>query len=191
MRTAVLFAFFSLVAGDGENCNVGVTIEGLQQLDGDWIAEILEDGQATGFIRKSDLPKMPDAPELQQGCYFCSPRVNNTWVIAEGAHLVATCTQGCPDTKNWPRSGMKETQWLIAETNKTATVASSCCKRKAQECDVCDEQKCRSHTSLSSCVSASTLGGCCTAAGWLDEGICKCQETAVECDHSATHDVVV
>lgn len=157
-------------------------------------SEILEDGQATGFIRKSDLPKMPQAPKLQHGCFFCSENatVSKTWVIAIGAaQLAATCTKGCPDTKTWPLGGMGETQWLIAETNKTVTAASNCCKRKAQKCDVCDEQKCRSHTSFSACAAASTLGGCCTVAGWLDEGICKCQETALECDHNAIERVVV
>jgi len=186
MYAASMFSLLPLAAGLAPNCNVGLTVQGLGQLDGDWMADELDDEQAFGFQRKKDTKKGLDGAVLQLGCYFCDEadkkRVEHTWVVRtfdENGHarLLATCTEGCPDTKTWPLNWTTQHQWLIQATNETERATASCCKRKSQRCDACDEKKCRSHDSLTSCLAASTLGGCCTAAAWVDEGICKCQSS--------------
>jgi len=200
MRSAIVLCLITGAAGSDANCNVGLTIKGAQEIDGDWIAEDLENGQAIGFMRKQDVPKGTYGATLQHGCFYCNDtdkqHASHTWVVRTvdnhlHAHLVATCTKGCPDGKTWPLSWRKQTEWLITSSKKTVTAPLACCARKPQACDACDSKKCESHDSFSSCLAASTLGGCCTAAGWLDEGRCKCQETALECDHSDTDKLVV
>lgn len=206
LREMILLSLAAELNADGANCNVGLTVLGLGKLDGDWIAEILENGQATGFERKQDFPKGTQGPMLQHGCYFCNDtdkqKANHTWVIRtadDGQHavsaqgriiLVATCVKGCPDSKTWPLEWTDQTTWKLAETHQAVNATSSCCKRKVQRCDSCDRNVCSSHKSLTSCLAASTLGGCCTAAAWIDQGICKCQETPLQCDHSISNMIV-
>merc|ERR1719247_3316391 len=122
LTAIILFSLAAELYADGANCNVGLTVLGLGELDGDWIAEILENGQATGFERKQDVPKGTQGPMLQHGCFFCNDtdkqKANHTWVITaddgQPAQLVATCVKGCPDSRTWPLGWTEQTTWNLA-----------------------------------------------------------------------------
>merc|ERR1712125_240793 len=191
------------VALGDDNCNVGLTIHGVGTFDGDWIASGFVNSQAVEFQRAKDevgLHSNERHPNLAHGCFMCDEadkkRVSHTWAVRsmnpDGRYqLIAICTKGCPDSESWPLNWTTQSEWTITSNNKTASVSASCCKRKSQPCDTCDENSCEAHHTFLSCLGASTLGGCCTAAEFPDEGVCICQAEPIECDHSGKFGMVV
>merc|ERR1712183_706991 len=98
-----------------ENCKIALTVKGLGDLDGDWMmTSEMKEGGNMFTLRTGQF--------IVNGCLLCNETekelAKSKWVMSARAdedryaHLVAICTDGCPDNGEfwplaWNSKGMK------------------------------------------------------------------------------------
>mmetsp|Transcript_100638 Transcript_100638/g.307535 ORF Transcript_100638/g.307535 Transcript_100638/m.307535 type:complete len:265 (-) Transcript_100638:215-1009(-) len=200
----------ALAAASADICHVGVTIEGLGSLGGDYLFggpmySKLEASAETYLIRYTSSAANPylsaaDAEKTEgQWALIDAGACGPGWQLPP-CRLLAVCVAGCPDApasnrsaaNRWPPTGAFRTQWSVrdgarvglGEVNATA----SCCPRKSQRCDACGMGTCGTLLGYLFCPGpgASALQTeCCerTELPVFPFQKCDCKRPRTVCDH--------
>lgn len=200
-----------------QRCTTGISINGFgkfedlnsstfHEIDGDFMWDA---GTPINYFEKGGDDW---SVALQVGCQgMCLTKEQNDMADGKWAlvlfgkeprwhyQLVATCAENCPPAvyngpPGWP-SGITNTKWQKFGGGVVQPDSTSCCERKSQSCDACNDGVCLKQTKYSALLPGIPLGcnagtsACCVNNYDTEPGLwghCACGSVPTVCAHNSS-----